>query len=483
METILNSIGTVLPKGETISVDLSPYKTQFPILVTITSSLYGAISGSCDQDVSELFFPSGDYEIPAGADGKTFTAKLVNRCSSITATLQFTVDGNKLLVCYDAASRGQSFIQCNLTGNISVSKVYQYIPSYTLTYPRCPEGYTYSVVRTSSHVEPGASTLVNAPTASGSITLYEGDSLEITASADTFGYNPPEYGLNTKNVTTLSDIKNNVQVIVESGGYTSFPIEYDLCDGTDVTIKKLLYGPHESINCDGGCYCYCKDGTQVDDGQSCPAVYQFYFKDYITINSTIYITVDVTADRVLGTVTVGNQTIGGRLSKITANENTIVNGKMIIKTTLQPPQWRTVNSSTYTFSGSSSSITKTVSGIKAGRKTRITVSQGSYSAMFYHNGNYPPVWCDGGCYCYCDDGTIVADGELCGYWGREYKYIDEGLHESNEAGNTIQLRLKNNAVLATATVSVSGNTLTFNGAMSGNSPNKNMTVTKVEQYY
>ena len=75
-------------------------------------------------------------------------------------------------------------------------------------------------------------------------------------------------------------------------------------------------------------------------------------------------------------------------------------------------------------------------------------------------------------------------GSLCGGWSRDHIYINEGLHTSNNAGTSISLSMSSSSSsLHDTTVSISTNQLTFNGYKGGDTPQKTLTITKVEQYF
>ncbi len=482
MEQILNSENKVLSKGVQVSFSLDEIYSNYPISVNISGNLLGSISGSCGENVTGDIFTAGVYEIPAGQNIKNFSAKLTNKCSSIDATLSLTVSNGALYCTVDYTFQGQSFMAWDVSGQISVTKIYQEIPGYVLSYPACPDGYTYTVTRTASEVaETGV--LINSPNYSGSVHVYNGDSLTVSASAEN-GYYAPSFGFDTAGVTSKTNISGNVSLVFNTSGKIHYPIVLQPYTGTTISLKKFLYPPHPSFDCDGGCYCYCQDGSSVPWGEDCPTIYGDYNLDYITYGDVIYIQTSIPNGKFLDYVKVGNETFQSTFFSITANSDTIVDGKMTIETKLQSVAWRTVNSNTYTFSGTTDNITKSVPGIVAGRKTRITVSSGSYSTRYYAPGSTEPEWCDGGCYCYCADGGQVDYGSLCGGWSREHIYINEGLHTSNNAGTSISLSMSSSSSsLHDTTVSIGTNQLTFNGYKGGDTPQKTLTITKVEQYF
>lgn len=478
MEQILNTDAVVLQKGTAATVSIGQRDDNFPLLLSFDSGLIAAVNGSCGGSVSEAVFPSDVYQIPQNATSHTFTQTVKNKCSQIAATLSCTVQNGSLVCLYDYAYSGQSFIEGSVSGNLTLTKVYQDIPSYTLTYPACPTGYTYAITRTaSSFADTGV--IVNSPSTGGSATIFPGDTLTMSAAAN-FGYNAPTFGLGAVGTTTKTDISGNITAVVNSAGAIQYPIQLQAASGTTVSLQTFLYPAHPSFDCDGGCYCYCKDGSQVADGEDCPDIYGDYNKNYICAGDSIWVRVSLAADKFLDEVVIGNKSYKSVFFNITANGDTLKDGKLTIITKTQSARWRTVNSQTHTFSGSTENIVKTVSGIKAGRQTRIT-AEGYYSSEYYSPGSTPPEYCDGGCYCYCADGTQIADGELCGSWKTGYTTITAGLHTSDGAGALIPLSI--NGSLANATVSIADNQLTFNGTRGGNSPRKYLTITKVEQFF
>ena len=482
MEQILNSNNMHLLKGQNVSLSIGKYNADYPIIIDISSSLFGTITGSCGENVNNIIFPTSNYEIPVKTFNKTFTYTLSNKCAKISATLTCSITGEQLNCTFDYDYQGQSFIQNSVSGAIEITKIYQNIPSYTLSYPACPSGYTYTITRTSSNIL-ASSEIVSTPSSRGSVTIYDGDCISMSASAN-FGYNAPSFGLGTVGITNLTNIKGNVDVIMNSTGHITYPIVLQPDNGITISLKKFLYDPHPSTNCDGGCYCYCKDGSSVPDGEDCPAIYGNYYGNTIAFGEGFYVETNIPYGKFLDYVKIGNSTYNSTFFYVTANSNTITNGQMVITAKLQSPQWRVVNSQIITFNGSTQNITATVYGIKTGRQTRITVSSGYYSSEYYAQGGVEPEYCDGGCYCYCADGVVVEDGGTCGSWITDYENISAGLHTSNVTGTSIPLNMVSaNHYISNTTVTVSENQLTFNGLKSGNSPYKHLVITKVEQLY
>lgn len=155
---------------------------------------------------------------------------------------------------------------------------------------------------------------------------------------------------------------------------------------------------------------------------------------------------------------------------------------------LAPTGWTTVISTPFSISGDYYSTRQVVSGISANRQTRITVSYGYYSCYELISGTYgeiEPEWCDGGCYCYCEDGSQIADGEMC--YGAIEEYYDTV--ESTIYGGTFTsvngiITLSTSSSVSNATIEVEDNILVFNGyRVGGSDEEKYIYITKVEQYY
>ena len=250
MEQILNSETKVLSKGTQVSFALDDIYSNYPISVNISGNWSGSISGSCGENVTGDIFTAGVYEIPAGQNSKNFSAKLTNKCSSIDATLSLTVSNGALYCTVDYTFQGQSFMAWDVSGQISVTKIYQEIPGYVLSYPACPEGYTYTVTRTASEVaETGV--LINSPNYSGSVHVYNGDSLTVSASVEN-GYYAPSFGFDTAGVTSKTNISGNVSLVFNTSGKIHYPIVLQPYTGTTISLKKFLYPPNPSFDCDGG---------------------------------------------------------------------------------------------------------------------------------------------------------------------------------------------------------------------------------------
>ena len=481
MEQILNSENKVLSKGTQVSFALDEIYSNYPISVNISGNLLGSISGSCGDNVTGDIFTAGVYEIPAGQNSKNFSAKLTNKCSSIDATLSLTVSNGALYCTVDYTFQGQSFMAWDVSGQISVTKIYQEIPGYVLSYPACPEGYSYTVKRTYSKLA-DVGDIVTSPKANGKAIIFDHDSIEISASADT-GYHEPSFGLNALGVNAVTDVSGEVTVMLNTTGKIHYPIVLQLDEGTRIFFKKLLYPAHPSFDCDGGCYCYCQDGSSVPWGSDCPATYNNYSLDYVTYGEQLYIQAVLPDNKFLDYIQIGNKKFYNTFFDFTANSETIVDGKLTVNFKIQADTWRTVNSDVINMGNyDRTSCSKVVQGIVAGRQTRITVSTGRYCGDYYEPGGAEPAWCDGGCYCYCDDGTQIDYGGTCGTW-RTSCTTFEGVFTSNSAGTSITLA--NEPIIVNPTITINNNELVFNGYYNLSSVpiSKTITITKVEQYF
>ena len=80
---------------------------------------------------------------------------------------------------------------------------------------------------------------------------------------------------------------------------------------TSITVENKVIGSHKPTNCDGGCYCYCQDGSQIDDnGQLCPPVYNYYYSGEVSKGQTLKISAKADSGYTLGTMTINNITYG-----------------------------------------------------------------------------------------------------------------------------------------------------------------------------
>ena len=359
----------------------------YPILIQISGSPQAQITGSCSGSSTESIIPLRTYEIPSANGTYQLTHTYTKDCTSITTTISCTVSNSSITFSMSKTQNIQSFVTCEISGNVTISKIYQDVPPITVDYDN-----------------------------SSSFNFYE-----------------------------------------------------------------LEYPAHPSFDCDGGCYCYCLDGSQVADGEDCPDIYRTWKQDTISIGESVSIWINVPSGKFIQTVQIGSRTYTSEKITFTVAPEHISSGNVFkVIVTYQPATWRTVNSNTFTISGSTTNaISQYVPGVVSGRKTRITVSSGYYSGQVYYDNGEEPEWCDGGCYCYCSDGTQVDDGSTCGSWGTGYTNLD-GTYTSNDAGTTISLPGGSNN-----SITISGSSFTFNGYYYyASSPYyKTITITKVEQWY
>ena len=226
------------------------------------------------------------------------------------------------------------------------------------------------------------------------------------------------------------------------------------------------------------------------DGENCPDIYESLSSNIVEYNESFYIDVTNNTGKAFDGVYVNGSKISSSTFfnyTVNASYGTATSGPipLTITTKVQESQWRTIHDSTFTLSGGTESITKYIPGLSASRQTRITVSSGSYSSYVYVSTSVTevaPEWCDGGCYCYCADGTEIADGEMCyettGYYTTEHINITAKTYTSS--GTTITL--SNN--VTNGTITISNSYLYFNGyRFSGSDKAKTITITKIEQYY
>ena len=153
-----------------------------------------------------------------------------------------------------------------------------------------------------------------------------------------------------------------------------------------------------------------------------------------------------------------------------------------------PTSWQTITSTPFSISGGYDSTNKTLPGLLANKQTRITVSSGYYSCYEQLGGNYgevEPEWCDGGCYCYCEDGSQIEDGGMCyGITDTYYETTESSIYSGTYTSVGGTITLSTSYGVTNPTITVSENTLTFNGYRSGGTDEeKYIYITKVEQYY
>lgn len=455
-----------------------------PISIKISSNLTGTISGTCAESYSGKMFSSRTYEIPANASNYPLSKTLSHQCANFTTTILCTVSGSKLTCSLSQSNDAYSFISCNQSGGITIEKVYQDIPAYSLSYPACQTGYSYVIRRTSSTYGT-TGIIVNSPSSSGNVVIYKGDSLTITASANS-GYEAPTFGLNAAGTHSISNVLRDISAIINFPGPIEYDIQTSFPSGVSFQFYELQYPSHDSFDCDG-CYCYCLDGSQVSDGEDCPDIYHYWTPSKVEYGQHVSIKINVPSGKFLEKVTIGNKTFTSNTFSLTVSSNHInSNGKFVIQVTLQSATWRTIHSGSFTMNGGTSGVQRYISGLSSSRQTRITVQSGYYSAyeLIESGGSYvEPEWCDGGCYCYCTDGSQVDDGQLCyeegdSYYTTTYTNITPGTYTSS--GTTISLT---NDVY-NGNITISANQLTFNGyKTSGSNQAKTITITKVEQWY
>lgn len=102
-----------------------------------------------------------------------------------------------------------------------------------------------------------------------------------------------------------------------SGEVSLTKVSYDMtliqnaAEHTSITVENKVMGSHKPTNCDGGCYCYCQDGSQIDDnGQLCPPVYNYYYSGEVSMGQTLKISAKADSGYTLGTMTINNITYG-----------------------------------------------------------------------------------------------------------------------------------------------------------------------------
>lgn len=481
---------TTISHGNTATINIQGRNTNYPLALKINTGATGAITGGCTGNISGAVIPAKTYTIPlANQNDYTFTEKLTNECSSLIGKIRCIVNGNSLQITFTTSTDGKPFLNYTAPSSITINAVGVDVPGYTLTYPAKPTGCSYTITRTNSTF--GLNDSIT-PSAGGTMNIFPGDKLTISASPST-GYYYPTYGFGSVGTHTITSVSGNVQAIVNTNGKVKYQITTSPLSGTSITYKEFLYAAHESFDCDGGCYCYCKDGSQVADGEDCPDIYRTISVNTVDYGESFYIDVGNSTGKVFdGVYANGTKISSSTFFNYTVNASygTATSGPipLTITTKVQESQWRTIYNSTFTLSGGASSISKYISGLKSSRQTRITVSEGQYqsTSSYTSGGSYvEPSWCDGGCYCYCSDGTEILYDELCYEGGTTYyetnsATISSGTYTSS--GTTITLT--NNSSVVNGTISISNNNLTFNGYMStGYNDEKTITITKIEQYY
>ena len=233
------------------------------------------------------------------------------------------------------------------------------VKSFTLSYPAKPTGVSaYTITRSSSPLK-GATTgtIVNSPTSAGSVTIYYGDKLSISATAAT-AYNTPTYKLSATTVTA------NISATVTAGSVKSYTLTVPaLPTGVASCTVSRTSSPNKGA----------ATGTLVTAGTSQKTA-TIYYGDVLSITATASSGYESPTYKLSATTVTGNVT-----ATITAGASSVRWRSIYVYDECEGP----LTITTYSTAQVSASLT----GVKANVPTkatfsgRINRSDGSYHTI------------------------------------------------------------------------------------------------------
>lgn len=295
MATIqIATFNQLLTNGSSVIFDKPKFNNQKT--ATLTGQVKLTMGGTCDGFKEKTISVDGTYAFDADTNTLTKSFVYTHKCTSVSLTItlrltDFSSTQYSLMCELASTKNGQAFITGNFESSIYLASVNMELPSYTLSYPKTPSHTTYTITRNSSLVG-SVGVIVSSPTANGTTAIYHGDSLTISAAAAD-GYAAPTFHFGQAGITTIPEATGNITATVLSNGIAQHLITKNLAPHTSVQIKERINDEYYPTDCDGGCYCWCNDGTQVDDGTKCPEHYAAITTDRVPHNAYLRITPSV----------------------------------------------------------------------------------------------------------------------------------------------------------------------------------------------
>jgi len=299
-----------LPLTQNSIVYFDKLQYDFPLKLTINGNLTVKMLGGCEGMLEKQIFNNNEILINRNSNYIDIPFSLHNKCSQYSGNVHFEITENTLTFAINSNFTGKDFLEYQTYGNIELTKIEYDIPVYKLSYPKTQPGVQYIITRNSSYETDNLGTIVSNPSAAGTATIYKGDSLTISANKVGNHY-PPEFGFDSKGIHQIIYVTNNISAVVDAGQEMTCNLDKTgVHKNTNVTVSILKYPAHESFDCDGGCYCYCADGSQVGDGDMCPDIYTSTTVTKFSLDKKIKISARADTGYTLGTFTINNDIYG-----------------------------------------------------------------------------------------------------------------------------------------------------------------------------
>ena len=267
---------TVLSNGSYVLFDKPQY--GFTKKVTLEGDLTIHLNGLCTGNVSTAFPLNGTFEISNQTNKMTKNFSFVNKCSRVDGTFILTLSEHsstqfKLACEITYEKQGQTFSVASVQSGVKITGVKMEVQEFTLSYPAVPDHVSYSISRSFS-LGGNTGQLIANPSSSGSLKLYYGDSISISANADE-NYADPTFYLNQSGTTSIASVTENVTAVVQSNGLKQYPITLIAAPNTEIYLYTSDYVEYGSP-CDA-CYCYCDDGSEIVDGEYCTEYREYHY--------------------------------------------------------------------------------------------------------------------------------------------------------------------------------------------------------------
>jgi hypothetical protein len=315
--------------------------------------------------------------------------------------------------------------------------------------------------------------IVDNPSTAGTATIYYGDSITIDATSPK-DYNVPTFYFGQYGTTTINEVTNNVTATIIANGRKTVKFNKILAPGTSVKIERQIQAPYPAI-CDGGCYCWCGNEQNGPDITICPGVFESVAEpEIVYIGEVIRITPYIATGYTLDSMVVNNNYYDNTNKIVVINAGDEVN---ITVDTTATSKWRTLSTGRISISGSKENTSHAVYGLDSTRKTRFTVSSGTYSCT--KEEIYPAEF--DGCYFYCH-GIESGGSECADYYHKKTSIIPR--YYVTENNNAV---LETEDAVSNACITVTNNQIIFQGYFNYADYNynysKEIVISKIEQYY
>ena len=334
----------VLSNGSYVLFDKPQY--DFTKKVTLEGDLTIHLNGLCTGNVSTAFPLNGTFEISNQTNKMTKNFSFVNKCSRVDGTFILTLSEHsstqfKLACEITYEKQGQTFSVASVQSDVKITGVKMEVQEFTLSYPAVPDHVSYSISRSFS-LGGNTGQLISNPSSSGSLKLYYGDSISISANADE-NYADPTFYLNQSGTTSIASVTENVTAVVQTNGLAQYPITLNAAPNTEIYLYNSDYEIYGDM-CDT-CYCYCEDGTEIQNSQYCTRyVENKYSANTVRHGRYLQIRTYALSDNKIVSTTINGMTSeGGVDTGITVKQPLVISTVSGYTLTLNPAVGTTIN--------------------------------------------------------------------------------------------------------------------------------------------